>query len=207
MDVPLTTTILLVRHGQTESNITGFYMGRSDEDINERGYIQASCLASRLAKLPISLVYTSPLMRAHSTASILAMPQRLEPKLSDDLIEIQLGDWQGLHMDEIKQRWSELWHDWRVDPSNLTLPHGENLSEVTERAVNVFERIVGSDQGKQVVVVTHDVIIKVLVAHVLRVSNRIYRKFNISNASLSMIQVVRGNPRLVMLNDTSHFED
>ena len=81
------------------------------------------------------------------------------------------------------------------------------MSEVTERAANAFERIVGSEQGKQVVVVTHDVVIKVLVAHVLGASNHIYRKFDIGNAALSMVQVVRGNPRLIMLNDTSHIED
>ena len=202
----MTTTVFLVRHGQTESNVTGFYMGWSDEDLNEVGYIQARRLASRLAGLPITPVYTSPLQRAYTTAAILAEPHRLEPKALDDLIEIQLGDWQGLHMDEIKRRWAGLWHQWRVDPSNLTLPNGESLSEVTERTISTFERIVGANRGKQVVIVSHDVVVKVLVAHVLGVSNRIYRRFDISNASLSVIQVIEGSPRLAMLNDVSHLE-
>jgi len=145
----MTTTVFLVRHGQTESNVTGFYMGWSDEDLNEVGYIQARRLASRLAGLPITPVYTSPLQRAYTTAAILAEPHRLEPKALDDLIEIQLGDWQGLHMDEIKRRWAGLWHQWRVDPSNLTLPNGESLSEVTERTISAFARIVGANRGKQ----------------------------------------------------------
>ena len=202
----MTTTVFLVRHGQTESNVTGFYMGWSDEDLNEVGYIQAHRLASRLAGLPITPVYTSPLQRAYTTAAILAEPHRLEPKALDDLIEIQLGDWQGLHMDEIKRRWAGLWHKWRVDPSNLTLPNGESLSEVTERTISTFERIVGANRGKQVVIVSHDVVVKVLVAHVLGVSNRIYRRFDISNASLSVIQFIKGSPRLAMLNDMSHLE-
>ena len=202
----MTTSVFLVRHGQTESNITGFYMGWSDEDLNEVGYIQAGRLASRLAGLPITWVYTSPLRRVYTTATILAEPHKLEPKALDDLIEIQLGDWQGLHMDEIKRRWPELWHEWRTDPSKLTIPNGESLSDVTERAIRAFERIVGGNRGKQVVIVSHDVVVKVLVAHVLKVSNSIYRRFDISNASLSVIRVINGSPHLAMLNDTSHLE-
>ena len=51
----MTTTVLLVRHGQTYSNVTGYYMGWSDEGLNEVGY-------------------TSPLRRARVTAAILAEP-------------------------------------------------------------------------------------------------------------------------------------
>ena len=84
----MTTTILLVRHGQTESNITGFYMGWSGEDLNDVGYDQAHSLSSRLANLPIASVYTSPLKRAYTTAAILAQPHGLGLDILHDLIEI-----------------------------------------------------------------------------------------------------------------------
>ncbi len=203
----MTTTVLLVRHGQTDSNVTGFYMGWSDEDLNEVGYTQARCLSSRLASLPIASVYTSPLLRAYATAAILAEPHKLEPKVLDDLTEIGFGDWQGFHMDEIKLRWPELWQQWRIDPSGVTMPNGESLSEVTERAIRAFQRIVGANRGKQAVIVTHDGIVKVLVAHVLGVSNSIYRRFEIRNASLSAIRVFNSSSQLVTLNDTSHLEN
>jgi len=182
-------------------------MGWSDEDLDESGYIQARSLASRLADLSISRIYTSPLKRAYNTASVLAAPHGLEPELLDDLKEIQIGDWQGLHRDEIKQRWPELWRDWRVDPSILTLPNGESLNDVRERIVNAFNRIVSSSEGNQVIIVSHGAAIKAFVAYILGVSNKIYNSFDISNASLSVIQVIGGNLRLVMLNDTSHLEE
>ncbi len=128
MDVQVTTTILLVRHGQTNANAAGFYMGWSDEDLNESGYTQARRLSARLASLPIASIYTSPLRRAYTTAAILAEPHKLELTVLDDLIEIRLGDWQGLHMDEIKRRWPELWQQSRLDPSELTLPNGASCS-------------------------------------------------------------------------------
>jgi broad specificity phosphatase PhoE len=181
-------------------------MGWSDEDINDLGYTQAHSLAFRLASLPIDSVYTSPLKRARNTALILAKPHNLDLKVLDDLIEIKLGDWQGLHMDEISQKWPELWKQSRIDPSEVTMPNGESFQQVTERAARAFEMIVSDNQDKQVAMVTHDVVIRVLVAHILGASNSIYRQFEINNASLSTIRVTNGKARLITLNDTSHLD-
>lgn len=199
----MTTTVLIVRHGQTESNTTGFYMGRSDEDLAEVGYKQVRRLSSRLARLPITSVYTSPLRRAYATAAILAEPHELEPRVLDNLIEIDLGDWQGLHMDEISRRWPELWQQWRNDPSEVVIPNGESLTKVTERAIPAFHRIVEANRGKQAIIVAHEVIVKVIVAHVLGAPISIYRRFDISNTSLTAIQFIDDKPRLIGLNDTS----
>jgi len=163
MDVQVITTILLVRHGQTNANATGFYMGWSDEDLNELGYTQARRLSARLASMPIASIYTSPLRRAYTTAAILAEPHKLGLMILEDLIEIQLGDWQGLHMDEIRKRWPELWQQSRTDPSELTLPNGESYRQVTERAVRALKRVAEANCGKQAAIVTHEVIVKVLI--------------------------------------------
>ncbi len=203
----MTTTVLLARHGQTGSNVSGFYMGRSDEDLNDVGYAQARSLSSRLAGLPIDSVYTSPLQRAYVTATILAEPHNLKVKVSDDLNEIQFGDWQGLHLNEISQRWPELWQQWRADPSESAIPGGESFQQVAERAIRAFETVVAAEPGRQALIVTHEIVVKVLVAHALGVSNSIYRRFEINNTSLSMIRLTNGKTRLITLNNTSHLED
>jgi len=179
-------------------------MGWSDEDLSETGHTQARSLSSRLASLPIASVYSSPLQRTRTTATILAEPHRLEVETSDDLIEIQIGDWQGLHMDEVRQRWPELWQQSRTDPSDVTMPNGESFPQVTERAIRGFDQIVAANHGQQVIIVSHEIVVKVLAAHALGVSNSIYRRFEINNASLSAIQIVDGKARLITLNDTSH---
>lgn len=202
----MTTDVFLARHGQTESNITGFFMGWSNEDLNEEGYAQARCLSSRLAGLPMASIYTSPLKRTYNTATVLAEPHNLELKVLDALIEIRQGDWQGLHIDEISQKWPKLWRQSRIDPSEVTMPNGESFQQVTERAVSAFETIVAENQGKNTVLVTHDVVIRVLVAHTLGVTNSIYRRFEIGNASLSIIRIIDGKARLITLNDTSHLD-
>jgi broad specificity phosphatase PhoE len=206
MEDKMTTTVLLVRHGQTNSNINNFYVGRSDEDLNEAGYDQASRLSFRLSSLPVRSVYTSPLQRTRTTAAILAEPHGLIPAVVDDLIEVNLGDWQGLYTTEIKQGWPEVWRQWRIDPSSVTVPGGESLTQVTERAIRALHRVVASHQGEVTAIVTHEIIVKVLVAHVLGAPNRIYRRFDINNASLSVVRIAGDQSWLAGLNDMSHLE-
>jgi broad specificity phosphatase PhoE len=202
----MSTTVLLVRHGQTKSNITGYFMGWSNEDISDLGYAQVRSLSSRLAEFPIATIYTSPLKRAMNTARILAEPHKLEPNVLDDLTEIGLGDWQGLHRDEISQKWPEIWRQSRIDPSVVTFPNGENFQQLTERAVRAFNRIVADNTNRHTLAVTHDAVIRVLAAHVLGTSNSIYRHMEINNASLSVIRVEDDRMRLVTLNDTAHLD-
>ena len=201
----MTTTLILVRHGQTRSNTTGYYMGWSDEDLDDVGHSQVQRLSSRLANLPIASIYSSPLQRTRTTAAIIAEPHRLDVEFSDDLIELRLGDWQGLHMDEVRQRWPELWRQSRIDPSDVTMPNGESFQQVTDRAIRIFKKVLAANQGKQVIMVTHDIVVRVLVAHVLGTSNSIYRRFEINNASLTMVRVINGKALLTTLSDTSHF--
>ncbi|MFC1892884.1 histidine phosphatase family protein [Chloroflexota bacterium] len=202
----MTTTILLARHGQTESNVTGFYMGWSDEDLNEAGYAQAHSLSARLASQPIAAAYASPLRRTCTTAAVIAKPHNLKLNVLDELLEIRLGDWEGLYTHEIRQRWPELWQQSRVDPVNITMPNGESFQQVTERAIRGLATVLEANQSKQALIVTHDIVVRVLVAHILGVSNSIYRRFEINNASLSVIRVIDGHLRLITLNDTSHLE-
>lgn len=202
----MSTTVLLVRHGQTKSNVTGYFMGWSNEDISDLGYAQVRSLSSRLAEFPIATIYTSPLKRAMNTARILAEPHKLEPNVLDDLTEIGLGDWQGLHRDEISQKWPEIWRQSRINPSVVTFPNGENFQQLTERAVRAFNRIVADNTNRHTLAVTHDAVIRVLTAHVLGTSNSIYRHMEINNASLSVIRVEDDRMRLVTLNDTAHLD-
>ena len=199
------TTIFLVRHGQTESNITSFFVGRSEEDLNQAGYDQARSLSARMKDMPLSSVYTSPLKRTCTTASILAEPHGLELNLRDELLEIDLGDWQGLYIDEISRRWPELWRQSRLDPSDVTPPHGESFQKVRERVAQAFDSIALANQGKQVAIVTHEVGVKMIVIHALGATSSIYRRFEIGNASLSVIRINDDRPtQLIALNDISH---
>jgi broad specificity phosphatase PhoE len=198
------TTLLLIRHGQTESNISGYYMGWSQEDLNQKGYEQAQLLSKRLTDTTLDAIYTSPLKRAHTTAEAVAKPHNIEPVPLNDLIEINLGDWQGLHASDIIKKWPDMWQQSRVDPSILSWPNGESFVQTAQRSVRAFNSIVEANQGKLVAVVTHDIIVRIIATQVLGVTYSIYRKMEIGNASFTKIVVTDGKNQLVTLNDTSH---
>lgn len=198
------TTLLLIRHGQTESNINGHYMGRSQEDLNQNGYEQVQLLSKRLTNEEINAVYTSPLTRARITAKVVAKPHQINPIEMDDLTEINLGDWQGLHASEIVNNWPDMWQQSRVDPSMLTWPNGESFAQVIHRSVYAFQLIVKENLGKTTAIITHDIIIRIMVMYALGVSYSTYRRMEIGNASLTKIVVFDSKNQVVTLNDTSH---
>ena len=179
-------------------------MGHSSEDLNETGYSQAQLLSAKLAELPIASIYTSPLQRTVSTASVIAQPHKLEPIPVNDLIENYPGDWQGLHKDEIIRKWPELCQQWLTDPTAVTLPNGEKFEEVVERAIRAFDMIRKSNEGKYVIIVTHEIVVKVLVIHALDAPSSIYRRFDIDNTSRSVMRITNNRINIETVNDTSH---
>ena len=200
----MATTVYFVRHGQTDSNANGIFMGWSDEDLNESGYTQVRCLFSRIASIPITSIYTSPLKRAYTTATILAEPHNLEPLVLYDLIEIRLGDWEGMHMDEVKRTWPRLWQEYEYEPATVTFPNGESYNQLTERAARAFHIAIEANQGGHIVIVTHRAVIRVLIAHVLGISNSVHRRFDVDNASLSVIEIGDSYSQFIELYNTSH---
>ena len=200
----MTTTIYLVRHGQTNSNVTGYYMGRSEEDLNNTGYAQAHHLSSRMASFHLDAVYASPLLRTQTTAGIIAEPHNIMPQTLEELTEIGLGEWQGRHLDEIRKSWPEMWQQTRIDPSDVEFPGGESFRQAAERAAKAFRIVADASPNQTSVIVTHDIIVRTIVSHVLVVSTSIYRRIEINNASLSMVKIESGKMHLINLNDTSH---
>jgi alpha-ribazole phosphatase/probable phosphoglycerate mutase len=141
------TTILLARHGETDWNLNRQVQGHSDTPLNETGRAQARALAEELAGERIDAVYSSDLVRAHETATIVAEPRALHVTALPDLREKDFGTWEGLTDDEILVRFPDArrgqWGD------------GETTEEVARRVVAALLRIAESHPGGQVLVVSH----------------------------------------------------
>lgn len=200
------TTVLLVRHAQTMSNIAGRYMGWIDEDLSDEGVWQAEQLSRRLEGWSIDSAYSSPLRRAYRTAEIITAPHSIPVSILEGVGEIRIGAWEGMYAVEIEVKYPDIWRVWRRDPSSFQMPGGESLAQVRERAIASFEDIVEANRGQQVLVVTHDVVVRLLVAYCLDVSSSIYRRLETANASLTVIQLIDSRRRLCLLNDTGHLE-
>ena len=99
----MSTSIILVRHGQTEWNRVERFRGRIDIPLNQTGIDQAKKTAKRIStRWNPSAVYTSPLSRAKETAEIIAQSCKLAAQVNNGLIDINYGEWQGLTPEEAR---------------------------------------------------------------------------------------------------------
>src|SRR5436190_1312043 len=90
------TTLLLVRHGETDWNAAGRLQGHTDRPLNEYGRRQAKELADRLAGEGADAIYASDLSRAKETAEIVGERLGLTVVIDADLREKNWGSWEGL---------------------------------------------------------------------------------------------------------------
>ena len=192
--------IVLVRHAESEANLAGAWQGRGDAAVSDVGRTQIEALAARAASWDgPDLILSSPLARAFDTARAFGSP---EP--ADDLIEIDLGRWEGVSFDVVASTDMDRLraiYGGSDDPFGDT---GERMSEVAARAWAVVEdaaRRVGSDE--RAILVTHGGVIDSLLVTLLpTVTRRPHRMA--ANASLTHLVGGPGDWRLARLNDTGH---
>lgn len=202
------TRFILIRHGQTVWHSGGVERaeGRAEVDLDEVGISQARATAARLIPWDISAVYSSPLKRAFSTATILAARKGLAVQSEPGLIDIDYGKWQGMTHAEAKADNPKIYDLWLKRPHEVSFPGGEGLDEVRRRAVSVVETLGPKHDGQTVVLVAHKVIIKVLLCHFLGLGNTHFWRFQQEFCALNIVEVDRGSATLHVVNDACHIE-
>ena len=164
------TEIILVRHGETEWNVGEIFRGRIDVELNETGVKQAQLLAEYLRYVKIGAVYSSPLKRSLKTAETIASYHQLEAEIAPGLIDLNFGKWQGLSLQEVNDKYPELYEEWISRPDKVKIPAGESLDDVRARAIGVIDEVSAKHRGT-VVLVSHRVVNKVLICALLGLDN------------------------------------
>jgi len=203
---PPAARLILIRHGESTWNRERRIQGQLDPPLSEQGHEQARRVAGRLARRQVEALYTSDLLRASQTADAIASALGVEAKPMKELREIFLGDWEGLHTDELAQRFPDAWHAWTREPSWDVVPRGEGASAFETRVASALEHLFEAHSHGDAIVVTHGGVIQIALHSVVgRPSHGLF-PFRISNGSVSIVE--RRNSRMVIatVNDTSHLE-
>jgi broad specificity phosphatase PhoE len=153
------TTLILVRHGETDWNAQHRWQGHSDTPLNDAGRLQAGRLASELEHL--DAVYSSDLARARETAEIIAGSLGLEIRLDPRLRERSFGAWEGLTTEEIEFSFPDERGRWRAGVG-AGAPDAEPFEAFAARVSSFVQEVGRRHVDEQVLVVAHGGTIRVV---------------------------------------------
>ena len=195
------TTLLFVRHGQSEANLKGIFGGIDcDVPLTELGHKQAEIMSKYLLnKYKPDAVYSSCLSRAIDTAKKVAEPLGLNINQDRRLGEIDGGLWNGKKFDYIAVEYKDEFELWKTDLSKVRPPKGETVYDLQKRAFAAVTEICEKEKGKTVFIATHRVLLRTLQC---MWENRPLSDINkcewLSNCSVS--EVLFSNGRLIPVN-------
>lgn len=192
------TTLLLVRHAETDA--VGKLLAGSQPGwpLNETGQRQARQLARTLSRYPLAAIYTSPLPRTRQTAAYLAQPSGLEIEDAEALREIDFGDWTGQTIANLHP--SPEWRRFNECRGNARPPNGESLLEVQSRMVRQADILRQRHPEQMVAMVSHAEPLRALLAHFLGVPLDLTLRLQLDPASVSVVQTSGWAPTILCLN-------
>ncbi len=204
-ELPPSTRLVLVRHAVTEQ--TGpLLSGRTPGiDLSERGREQATAVGERLALLPVTAVYASPIERTTQTAIAIADHHGLPVLPLPGVIEADYGEWTGGTIAELAK--TDLWKTVQRAPSRARFPGGESLVEMQSRMVVALEAVVAAHRGELIVVVSHADPIKAAIAHYTGVHLDLFQRIVVSPASVTVFELSSHLAVMVKCNDTGSLEE
>ncbi len=201
------TTVIFIRHGQSECNLEHRFAGQIDAKLTALGRTQAQNVAKELQKYPITRIYSSPLSRAVDTARPTANLLGLEIIPEPDICEIAAGEWEGLSFDEIEARYPEEFAHFRGDRSLLQLPGGESMRAVYDRVTACVERLVKENPNGCIALFSHAMPLRSMLCYWQKIPfAEIGKEPSGPNASITVVEYDDGEPRLVKKADISHLE-
>jgi glucosyl-3-phosphoglycerate phosphatase len=194
--------LVLWRHGRTAWNVERRAQGTTDVPLDDVGRQQARDAAARLASLQPSFIWSSDLARATATAAELAALTGLTVRTDARLEEINLGERQGLTLDELREQHPDV---WRAFVAGAELPRakgGEIEPEVADRvSETMHEAIEQLTAGEVGVLVSHGVSIRVGLCRFLGLPHGHWHTLaGVSNCAWVVVEEWRRGWRLVDYN-------
>ena len=202
------TRIYLVRHGQTEWNVEHRFQGHQDSPLTQLGLQQAGWLADAMRDKHIDAIYSSSSTRAMRTAEIIRDERTLPIHARDGLMEMNLGVWEGGVQKEIESAYPEQYEAFWNDPEHFQIEDAERFEEVMARASAVLDEVLTAHRGQSVLIVTHTVVLKLLMARFeQRPLRDLWELPYIYPACLCLIEGDEPDHAIVLHADTSHYQE
>lgn len=177
--------LFFIRHGQTDWNIQGKIQGSYDSELNDIGIRQAKELSKKVIEdnYRFSKIYTSQQKRAVKTAQILGEDTSIDYIPIEGLEEINLGQWEGLSWEEVKEKFPNEYEEWYANRRYTKSPKGESYQDMLKRVLVVIHKII-KENDKDVAIVTHSAVIMCLQCYLTNTPFEEMMKFKTGNTAI-----------------------
>lgn len=203
----ITTWMYLIRHGATANNMSRPPVLQGcgiNGPLVEIGLRQAEETAAFLAKTPLAAIYSSPLLRAMQTAEKIAAGRALTIQLAEQLMEVDVGRWEGKDWGWIEANDPDAYHLHHSSPAEHGYPEGENLTQVQARVVPQLMQILDTHVQQHVAVVAHNVVIRSMIAYLLELPLDSVGHIHHDNCGITLVRRRGGKTRLISANSIFH---
>lgn len=159
-------TLYIVRHGQTNWNTIKRVQGQTDIPLNTTGEEQAKQLAGVFKNIHFDAAFSSDLLRAKRTAEIIILEKHIAIQTTNLLRERNFGPYEGIYVEELKELEKDLENLSKENRARYKLhPEIENDEELVGRFITFLREISVAYTGKNILVVCHGAIMRVLLIH------------------------------------------
>ena len=197
--------IYLIRHGESLANTEGIYQGQTyDTKLSPLGVRQAEAVAGRLRHEPVRRIVASPLTRTKQTAQAIARFHTVAIDIHRQIMETNHGEWEGKRVSDIARKWPGTYRMWATKPSRVRFPNGETFNDLQKRVWRWWLATVPYFTGGPTVVVTHDNVIRIILAGVLGMPADSMWTFELQPAGITVMDVIKRKTTVVVINDTGH---
>lgn len=159
---------ILVRHGQIKQHRDKIFLGQLDVPLSMLGKSQAAVAGSRIASeckpLKTDCIYSSDLIRAYETSSIIAEHLKMASiKKEPAFREMALGEWDGKYIKDIKKKYPEEYERRGRDIFKFKLGHdSENFYDLQYRVLKRLKEILKKEAHRDVLIVAHSGVLRVI---------------------------------------------
>lgn len=159
---------IMIRHGQSEANLTKRFAGHWDSPATQLGLTQAKLAAEYVvANYKVDAIYSSDLKRAAAVGSAVSELTGIPMQPDQQLREIRAGLWESVTFDELVEKFPS-YAIWRNDIGNSHCDEGESVAQLQQRIVGRLEAIAKEHPDQTVVITTHATPIRVTQCHAQR---------------------------------------
>ncbi len=195
--------IYLIRHAESLANAGGIYQGQTyDTRLSDLGERQAHALGEHFRFVHLDRVITSPLTRTSKTAHAIADKKGMTVSVEPRILETNHGLWEGQPKAEIALKWPDLYKNWMFSPGSAVFPGGEHFIHTQKRVLDWWQS--SRFLGGVTAVVTHDNIIRIIVADIMGLDLNNIWDIELHPAAITEVITDAGKAVLTQMNYHQH---